>query len=76
MLELSHGTQGRRQMKPLNELSASEAAAEIAAGRLTSEKLVSACLERIERREPEVLAWAHLDPELALAQARACVRGP
>jgi amidase len=63
-------------MKPLNELSASEAAAEIAAGRLTSERLVSACLERIERREPEVLAWAHLDPELALAQARACDRGP
>ena len=42
----------------------------IAAGKITSVDLVSACLERIEEREPAVQAWAHLDPELALAQAR------
>ncbi len=33
--------------------------------------LVQACLERIEEREPVVGAWAHLDPEAALEQARA-----
>jgi Asp-tRNA(Asn)/Glu-tRNA(Gln) amidotransferase A subunit family amidase len=61
-------------MKAPNELSATEAAAAIAAGRLTSEALVEACLARIRAREPEVQAWAHLDPDLALAQARACDR--
>jgi Asp-tRNA(Asn)/Glu-tRNA(Gln) amidotransferase A subunit family amidase len=33
--------------------------------------LVQACLDRIAEREPVVGAWAHLDPEAALAQARA-----
>ena len=50
--------------------SASEAAAAIAAGKLTSEALVSECLERVRAREEEVRAWAHIDPEHALAQAR------
>jgi Asp-tRNA(Asn)/Glu-tRNA(Gln) amidotransferase A subunit family amidase len=52
-------------------LSATEAAAAISAGTLTSEALVRSCLDRIEVREPVLHAWAHLDPELALAQARA-----
>jgi amidase len=52
-------------------LSASEAVARIEAGTLTSEALVRACLERIAEREPTVRAWAYLDPELALAQAKA-----
>ncbi len=55
---------------PLNQISATDAAAAIAAGKLTSEALVAACLERIRRREDDVQAWAHLDPELALRQAR------
>ncbi|MDH5246064.1 MAG: amidase [Betaproteobacteria bacterium] len=55
----------------LNTLSAAEAARRIAAGELTSEALVAACLARIAAREPEVQAWAFLDPQLALAQARA-----
>jgi Asp-tRNA(Asn)/Glu-tRNA(Gln) amidotransferase A subunit family amidase len=54
----------------LNALSAVEAAARIAAGTLSSEQLVGACLARIAAREADVLAWAHLGPELALAQAR------
>ena len=57
-------------MKPAWELTAQEAAREIAAGRLTSERLVAACLERIEEREPVVGAWIHLDPRAALAEAR------
>lgn len=52
-------------------LSATEAVAAISAGTLTSEILVQSCLGRIAAREPTVHAWAHLDPELALAQARA-----
>jgi Asp-tRNA(Asn)/Glu-tRNA(Gln) amidotransferase A subunit family amidase len=51
--------------------SASEAVAAIEAGTLTSEKYVSACLERIAERDATVKAWAYLDPELALKQARA-----
>ena len=37
---------------------------------MKSEALVSACLERIAKREPEVHAWAYLDAERALAEAR------
>jgi Asp-tRNA(Asn)/Glu-tRNA(Gln) amidotransferase A subunit family amidase len=54
----------------LNELSATEAAAQIADGNISSEALVRACLERIEAREPDVAAWIYLDPHHALAQAR------
>ncbi|MCI3952648.1 MAG: amidase, partial [Burkholderiales bacterium] len=54
----------------MNRLSASEAAAAINAGNLTSEALVSACLERVAQREGEVQAWAHIDPRYALEQAR------
>jgi Asp-tRNA(Asn)/Glu-tRNA(Gln) amidotransferase A subunit family amidase len=54
-----------------SELSAVEAAGHIRAGELSSEALVRACLARIEAREPLIGAWAHLDPDRALAQARA-----
>jgi Asp-tRNA(Asn)/Glu-tRNA(Gln) amidotransferase A subunit family amidase len=57
-------------------LSATAASAAIHAGTLTSEALVTACLERIAQREGEVQAWAFIDPELALAQARALDREP
>ena len=63
-------------MDALNKLSATEAAARIAAGKLKSEALVAACLERIGQREKDVRAWAFIDPELALAQARARDREP
>jgi Asp-tRNA(Asn)/Glu-tRNA(Gln) amidotransferase A subunit family amidase len=59
---------------PLNELTAHEAIAEMAAGNITSEALTKACLDRIEEREETVQAWAYLDPEHALAQARECDR--
>lgn len=63
-------------MTPLHELTAVAAAQAIAAGTITSEALVSACLERITAREAHVKAWEYLDPEAALAQARARDRGP
>ncbi len=55
---------------PLNQISAADTADAIAAGKLTSEALVAACLERIVRREKDVQAWAHIDPEAALKEAR------
>src|SRR5262245_39260773 len=54
----------------LSALSATEAALRIARRELSSEALVNACLARIAAREPEVQAWAFLDPELARTQAR------
>jgi Asp-tRNA(Asn)/Glu-tRNA(Gln) amidotransferase A subunit family amidase len=51
-------------------LTASGAADAIRNGELSSEELVCACLDRIAAREDEVQAWEHLDPDLALAQAR------
>lgn len=60
----------------LNELSAADAARRIAARSLTSEALVEACLERIARRDGEVHAWAYLDREQALAEARLRDREP
>lgn len=61
---------------PPNLWSATDAAAAIADGRLTSEALVAACLERVAAREGEVRAWAYIDPEQALAEARARDRTP
>ncbi len=55
-------------MKPI---TAVEAAAAIEAGTLTSEKLVRDCLDRIAGRDDVVKAWVHLDPDQAIAQARA-----
>jgi Asp-tRNA(Asn)/Glu-tRNA(Gln) amidotransferase A subunit family amidase len=57
-------------MEPF-ELSALDAAALIRDGRITSEELVHSCLEQIERLEPSVQAWAYLDRDYALQQARA-----
>jgi len=55
----------------LSLLGAAEAASALAEGRISSEELVAACLERIKVDEPRVQAWAYLDPEHALRQARA-----
>ncbi len=56
-------------MEPF-ELTASQAAERIAAGTLTSEALTRSCLERIAARDPKVKAWAHVNPEQAIAEAR------
>ena len=47
------------------------ARAAMAAGEFSAEELTKACLERIAEREDTVGAWAFLDEELALGQARA-----
>jgi Asp-tRNA(Asn)/Glu-tRNA(Gln) amidotransferase A subunit family amidase len=58
----------------MSALTACEAAAEIARGAISAEDYTGACLERIAVVESEVQAFAHLDPEHALAQARALDR--
>lgn len=52
-----------------NVLPACEAARMIRGGQLTSVDLVRACLRRIEETDGQIKAWAHLNPDYALAQA-------
>jgi Asp-tRNA(Asn)/Glu-tRNA(Gln) amidotransferase A subunit family amidase len=59
------------ELKDLHWLSASAAARLIREGALDSVQLVEACLARIREAEPAVQAWAFLDPDHALQQARA-----
>src|SRR6266404_3407938 len=55
----------------LHLLSASDAARLIRDGTISSEQLVEACLARIHEVDERVQAWASLEPDHALAQARA-----
>jgi len=58
-------------LKDLNWLSAVEGARMIRDGVITSVELVQACLARVREVDGQIQAWAFLDPEHALAQARA-----
>ena len=70
----------RKPAARLNTLTACEIAAAVNAGATTCEAVARDCLERIEAREPQVLAWQYLNPEQVVAQARALdkrgARGP
>jgi Asp-tRNA(Asn)/Glu-tRNA(Gln) amidotransferase A subunit family amidase len=55
---------------PPNGLSATEAAQKIREGWLTSVELTKACLDRIEQTDGQIKAWAHVDRDHALAQAK------
>jgi Asp-tRNA(Asn)/Glu-tRNA(Gln) amidotransferase A subunit family amidase len=55
----------------LHLLTASEAARLIRDGVISSEQLVEACLAHIGAVDANIQAWAFLDPEYALTQARA-----
>jgi len=55
----------------LNRLSATRAAQLLARRELGAEQLLRACFARIEQRDETVRAWAALDKDQALAQARA-----
>jgi Asp-tRNA(Asn)/Glu-tRNA(Gln) amidotransferase A subunit family amidase len=52
-------------------LSATDAHALVKKGLLSSCELVESCFARIDELEPTIGAWAHLDREVALQQARA-----
>jgi Asp-tRNA(Asn)/Glu-tRNA(Gln) amidotransferase A subunit family amidase len=54
----------------LNRMPAVALAAMLGNGEIEALDLMTACLDRIAAREPEVRAWAFLDPEKALDQAR------
>jgi len=54
----------------LIKISAVNALEMMQKGEITSEEYVTAFLEHIKNREPEVGAWIFLDPEMALQQAR------
>jgi Asp-tRNA(Asn)/Glu-tRNA(Gln) amidotransferase A subunit family amidase len=55
----------------LYAVSAWEGARLVRDGVISSEQLVQACLDRVAAVDKDVEAWAFLDPEHALAQARA-----
>jgi Asp-tRNA(Asn)/Glu-tRNA(Gln) amidotransferase A subunit family amidase len=55
----------------LNWLSATDASRAIREGAFSSEQLVQACLARVQEADDGIQAWAFLDPEHALTQARA-----
>ena len=54
----------------LTRMTATDAAAALQAGAITSEDLVRALLERIALRDEAVAAWAVLDPARVLREAR------
>jgi len=55
----------------LHALSATDAARVIREGVISSEQYVAACLARVRETDARIEAWAFLDPDHALAQARA-----
>ncbi len=55
---------------PPCDLPVVEAASAIARGELTSQDLVASLLERIAERDDDVKAWAYIDTEQAMAEAR------
>ena len=59
-----------------NTLTATELAQQIDAGTVTAEAIVRAHLERIDKRDADVLAWSHLARDAALERARLLDRGP
>jgi Asp-tRNA(Asn)/Glu-tRNA(Gln) amidotransferase A subunit family amidase len=60
----------------LNQLDAWQAAALLARRELRAVDLMAACLARVAERDGEVHAFTHVDPDAALAQARALDAGP
>jgi amidase len=64
-------TYSAKRSASMHEWTALDIASAIRSGRATCEAVTRACLERIAEREPNVQAWEFLDPELAIAQARA-----
>src|SRR5262249_39442988 len=57
--------------KRLNEISGTEAVEDVRSGKFTVEAITRASLDRIQARDHEIKAWAFLDTDLALEQARA-----
>ena len=58
----------------LNWLPATDAARLIREGAISAEQLAEACLARVREVDDQVQAWAFIDPEHVLKQARALRR--
>ena len=58
-------------INPLLTLDVVELRDRLASGAVRAVEYVEACLARIEEIEPQVQAWAWLDSDFAIAQARA-----
>jgi len=56
----------------LADFGATQLIGMIANGEITSLELVEACIVRIDAKEGEIGAWAHLDHDFARKQAEAC----
>src|SRR2546428_1692410 len=61
----------RMDLTNLHALSATDAARLIREGVVASEQYVAACLARVRETDARIEAWAFLDPDHALGQARA-----
>ncbi|KAK8870135.1 hypothetical protein IAR55_000705 [Kwoniella newhampshirensis] len=61
--------------KPLHKLSATEVVALTRSGKLSVED-AKALIARVQERDPVVKGWAHFDPEIVLASARALDKIP
>lgn len=70
MADKAAGLRPGTSVEELCGLTAAEAARRIADGTVAAQEMVSACLARIRERDEQVQAWAYLDPDHALAQAR------
>lgn len=70
-LEPSQKKAGVIMANDLYRLTASEIVASINAGKCSVEDYARSLLERIEARDEAVQAWAYLDPEHVIAQAKA-----
>ena len=57
-------------------LTALDARKQMDDGVLTASRLLDACLERIDMREPAVQAWEHIDRDSARKRARELDAGP
>jgi Asp-tRNA(Asn)/Glu-tRNA(Gln) amidotransferase A subunit family amidase len=70
----------RKPAPSLIDMTAAQIAAAVASGKTTCEAVARAHIERIDEREPQVLAFQHFDPAQVMAQARALdargARGP
>ncbi|MBM3359015.1 MAG: amidase [Betaproteobacteria bacterium] len=58
-------------MTALNELTATEMVAAVRSGRTTCEAITRACLDRVAARERDVQAWQYVNPDQAIADAKA-----
>ena len=54
----------------LHSLGINQAVSVLSKGEASAEELVQDCLSRIDQFDPQIQAWAYLDPEYALKQAR------